>query len=229
MALAKDGGDCIMDKQYVVIGWGDIASLICDHPQVAGYVRAPDFDHFRSNDTGAIIGNLDRAYHKGVIGVGKGTFKELRSKEWLNHGYNLGILVDPTASVSPRARIGQGSVIMPLAFVDGESTIGECTIIGPQSALRIATIGNYAHLAIQCKVLSRAKVGDFAFIGSGATIDEGVVIGSHAAIGGGTYVRENVPNRYLCYEKHNNKLQEVISLFPLTNEEKMRREKKHDR
>lgn len=210
-----------MDKNIVVIGWGQIAESLCEYPNVEGYVRAGNLEEIIESNTKEVIAHVDQEFHLGVIGIGKSTYKELRSKQWLDKGYKLGTLIHPTAYVSPKAQIGEGSVIMQFAFVDDKSVIGKCSIIGPQSALRAAEIGNYCHLAIQTKILSNAKIEDYVFIGSGAVVLENKTIGVYSVVGANSTVSLDIPPRHIYIEKSKKSyLRKIDRVYPLTNEEK---------
>ena len=210
-----------MVRSIVIIGWGQIADLLCEHPDVVGYVRQ-DLERIIDAKTGRIVGRVDPDFHVGVIGIGKSTYKERRSKQWLARGCKLGTLIHPTAYVSPKAQIGKGSVVMPLAFVDDKSRIGRCTIVGPQSALRVASVGNYCHLAIQVKVLPYSKIRDYVFVGSGSTILENIVVGQFSVVGAGSTVATNIPPRHKYIQEAYAGVTEIRSTYPMTHKEKVK-------
>jgi len=210
-----------MVKNIVIIGWGQIADLLCEHPNVVGYVQGDNLEEIIDVNTRQVIGKVDPTRHLGVIGIGKSEYKEASSNQWLEKGYKLGILIHPTAYVSPKAQIGAGSVVMPLAFVDDKSTIGRCSIIGPQSALRVATVGNYCHLTIQTKILPNAKIEDYAFIGSGAVVLENKTVGKSSVIGANSTVSFDIPAGHIYYGKSKEAcLRKIDKAYPLTHREK---------
>jgi len=210
-----------MPKNIVVIGWGLIADLLCEHPDVVGYVKADDLEKIIDANTKKVIAHVDPEFHRGVIGIGKCEYKELRSKQWLAKGYKLSTLIHPTAYVSPKAQIGEGSVVMPLAFIDDKSVVGRCSIIGPQSALRVATVGNYCHLAIQTKILPKAKIEDYVFIGTGAVILENKVVGTASVVGANSTVSSDIPANHIYIEKmKGDYLRKLDRTYPLTCKEK---------
>lgn len=210
-----------MSKNIVVIGWGQIAEVLCEHPDVVGYVKAEKLEEIINAETGQVVGTVNPDFHLGVIGIGKSEYKVLRSNQWLERGYKLGKLVHPSAYVSPKAQIGDGSVIMPLAFVDNKSVVGNCTIIGPQSALRVATVGNYCHVTIQVKVLPNAVLEDYVFVGSGAVILENKKVGMSSVVGANSTVSEDIPPKHIYLEKCTEPcLRRIDKAYPLTHREK---------
>ena len=210
-----------MVKNIVIIGWGQIAELLCEHEDVVGFVKGDNLEEIIDVNTKLVIEKINPDFHLGVIGIGKNKYKEVRSNQWLEKGYRLGVLIHPTSYVSPKARIGEGSVIMPLAFIDDKSIVGRCSIIGPQSALRVATIGDYCHLTIQTKILPNAKIEDYAFIGSGAVVLENKKVGMSAVVGANATVYFDIPPEHLYIERSKDyKLEKIKKDYPLTHEEK---------
>ncbi len=62
--------------------------------------------------------------------------------------------IHPLASVSPKAKLGDGIEIGPYAFIDDDVTIGDGTIIHPH-----ATIFQYVTMGKNCEVFPGAVVG----------------------------------------------------------------------
>ncbi len=212
-----------MDKKgIVVIGQGKISRSISKFPGVIGYVKIDEMKKVLSPDNSEYLFDVDPENHFGVIGIGKTIYKEIRSKEWKDLGYKLGVLIHPSSFVDERALIGEGSVIWPLCYIDDGSTIGECTTIGPQCAVRGAKIGNYCHLTIQNKILPESSLEDFVFLGAGATILEKVSIGKGSVVGANSTVLKNIPERMIYYEKKEGRTKNIVEglYYPLTDLEK---------
>ncbi|HID22131.1 MAG TPA: hypothetical protein EYP14_06985 [Planctomycetaceae bacterium] len=91
--------------------------------------------------------------------------------------------VHPTAVVSPRARIGEGTVIGANTFIDQDVTIGPGCVVSPN-----VTILRYTTLGARCRVHAGAVLGDvpqdinyqgvrsYVRIGNDSVIREGVTI-----------------------------------------------------
>lgn len=102
-------------------------------------------------------------------------------------------LVDPTAVVSPTARLGAGTQVFWHASIGPLSRLGQHVLLGPG-----ATVGHDTVLGDTVCVLQGAHIaGDVtieeaALIGIGAIISQGVRIGEGARIGGGAVVARPV-------------------------------------
>ncbi len=209
-----------MDKEIVIIGHGEIAKSLCFFPGVLGYVRTDEMNVIRNPLTDGLLGIVDKWRHRGVIGIGKPTYKEERLEQWLSKGYMLGKLIHPSSYVDPRVSIGEGSCVWPFSSIDGKTSIGRGTMIGPHGIIHHSTIEDYCHVTMRCTILPRSKIGSKAFIGSCSTILEGVEIGMGSAISANSSVRKNVGQRVLYFrEKLKRPLADEI-YYPLTTAEK---------
>ncbi len=102
-------------------------------------------------------------------------------------------LVHPSASVSRRARIGAGVIVLNNAVIGSEAEIGDFSVIFPN-----ATIGHDSRLGAGVTVGPGAgvsgfvTVGDGAYLGSGCRIRERTQIGGKALVGIGAVVLGDV-------------------------------------
>jgi UDP-perosamine 4-acetyltransferase len=104
-------------------------------------------------------------------------------------------LVHPSAVISPTARIGDGSVICPLALVNTEAELGRAVIINSSSVVgHNARIGDGAHVGPGVVLTGAVQVGARTFMGSGAVAIPGVQIGADATVGAGAVVLREVPD-----------------------------------
>ena len=114
---------------------------------------------------------------------------------WMEQGV---LLVDPnTTYISPLARIGAGSVVLPGCFFNGRTRVGEGCRIGPNAFLQDADIGDGVTVnssqIFESSVGAGTTVGPFAYIRPGCQVGEKARIGDFvelkkAQIGDGTKV-----------------------------------------
>ena len=108
--------------------------------------------------------------------------RQLRARinsEWLRLGVTM---VDPdTTYVDATVRLAPDVSLFPGAILQGRTTVGEGSEIGPGCRLLDCTVGAGAVLesttARNARIGDHARVGPFAVLEPGATIDSGVVTG----------------------------------------------------
>ena len=103
-------------------------------------------------------------------------------------------IVDPSAVVSERAALADGTQIFAKAVVNIGSRIGANTVINTGTIVEHdCDIGDHVFVAPGAVLAGGVHVGHQAFIGMGAVVLPGLSIGEGAVVGAGAVVRETVP------------------------------------
>ena len=132
-------------------------------------------------------------YDEAIISIGS---CEIRKKvvEGLNVG-KYATSVHPSAVVSPRATIEEGSVVMQGAIVQSCAKIGKHCIVNTGASVdHDCEIGDYVHVAPHATVLGGVKVGEGSWIGAGAVVKQYITVGKNCMIGAGAVVLHDVPD-----------------------------------
>lgn len=108
-------------------------------------------------------------------------------------GARLATVVSPRATVSPSARIGNGTIILHHALVNADAVIGENCIINTGAIVEHdVSIGSNVHLSTGAIVNGSVIVGDGTFIGSGTMAANNIAIGKNVIIGAGSVVIRSI-------------------------------------
>lgn len=116
----------------------------------------------------------------------------------------------PSAIVSPRASIGNGTVVMQGAIIQSCAEIGNHCIVNTGASVgHDVQIGDFVHVASHATITGGAIIGEGTWIGAGAVIRQGVHIGSWTMIGAGSVVVEDIPDGVVafgnkCIVRHKN-------------------------
>lgn len=132
-------------------------------------------------------------YDEAIISIGS---CEIRKKvvEGLKVG-KYATSVHPSAVVSPRATIDEGTVVMQGAIVQSCATIGKHCIVNTGASVdHDCEIGDFVHVAPHATVLGGVKVGEGSWIGAGAVVKQYVTVGENCMIGAGAVVLHDVPD-----------------------------------
>lgn len=112
-------------------------------------------------------------------------------------GANLPVVVSPYAIVSPRARIGAGTIVLHAAVVNAGAEVGCNCIVNTRALIEHgASVGDHCHLATGAILNGDASLGAGAFLGSNAVVRHGASVGREAFVRMGELVKSNLPAGY---------------------------------
>lgn len=115
-------------------------------------------------------------------------------------GTALPNLVHPNAYLSPRARLGRGSVLYPGCVVMPGCVIGDGVLVNAGVTIgHDATIADFCNLNPGARLGGRVVLREGVFVGMGACLRERVMVAEYAVIGAGSVVLKDVPPNSTCY------------------------------
>lgn len=156
-----------------------IEGLIDDNPEVNELLGHPVF-HQR-NDLSPLI-----------ISIGNNQIRR-KIAEQLN--VEFGMVIHPSAIVSPKATIDVGTVVMQGAIIQSCAQIGKHCIINTGASVdHECIIGDYVHISPHATLCGNVQIGEGSWIGAGTVILPGVKIGKWSIIGAGTVVTKDLPD-----------------------------------
>ncbi|MFO7695901.1 MAG: acetyltransferase [Anaerolineae bacterium] len=103
-------------------------------------------------------------------------------------------LVHPSAVISPRAELGEGCFVAPLAAVNAGAVLGKGVILNTAASVdHECRIEDFAQICPGCRLAGNVTVGLRAFLGTGAVAIPGVLIGEDSVVGAGSIVHRDLP------------------------------------
>jgi acetyltransferase EpsM len=103
------------------------------------------------------------------------------------------VLTHPTAVISPSAKIGSGTVIMPYCVVNASAAVGNHAILNTGTVIEHDTIlSDYVHVSPKAVLTGGVVIGEGTQIGAGASVIPGIQIGSWSTVGAGATVIRHV-------------------------------------
>src|SRR5690606_26719765 len=103
--------------------------------------------------------------------------------------------VHPSANVSRRSSIGEGSVVMAGVSINSSVVIGKHAIINTNASVdHDCVVGDYVHISPNAAIAGIVEIGEGTHVGIGASIIQGVTIGKWCTIGAGAVIIKDVPD-----------------------------------
>lgn len=191
----------------ILIGAGGHANACIDvieqHDQfrIAGLVGMPGEMHTQHLGYTVIATDNDlpqliKEYQYAFIAVGQIQSPDSRIRLYQQAtqlGFQLPVIIAPTAHVSRHAIIGAGTIVMHGAIVNAGARVGVNCIINTRALLEHdATVEDHCHISTGAILNGNATVGTGSFVGSGCIIKEGVTLGKGCMVGMGLTVRHSL-------------------------------------
>ena len=199
--------------KLAIIGAGGHARMVADAAALAGYTPGfvlPDGSPEGSLtiiDGYLVLGtdeNLpDIACERQlVVGIGdnwrRGKVAE-HIRSTVPHAV-FAVVVHPDATVSARAVLGEGTVVMPQVVVNPGVRIGShCVLNNGALVGHDNVVGDYVSLAPGAVTGGTVNIGKYTAICIGATVLHNISIGAHSVIGAGALVTKGVLDDIIAY------------------------------
>lgn len=164
-----------MSKGILIIGAGDHGRVVAEVAKACGYEKV---DFIDDNNPAAIgktedLKCLKREYSDGFVAIGSPQIREKMQRKLLEYGYEIPVLIHPSAYVSPSAGIGIGTVVEPMAVINTNTTIEEGCIIGIGSRVdHEAHIGKFSHVNTGAIVMAYGIVPGYTKVDAGQVIKD---------------------------------------------------------
>lgn len=196
-------------EKIIILGKGGHASSVVDaienegKYEIVGYI-VNEIDEIEDKKY-SIIGrdeDLIKIYQNGIhnaaIGIGflgKGVLRNKLYQTLKEIGYSLPIISDPTAVISKKANIQEGTFVGKGAIVNAGAEIGKMCIINTGAIVEHdCRIGEFSHIAVGAVLCGEVNVGKNTLVGANATVIQGRTVGDRCIVPAGKVIRKNVFN-----------------------------------
>lgn len=130
-----------------------------------------------------------------IISIGNNRIRKMLAEK-LTARYLTAI--HPSAIISPRATVGEGTVVMHGTIIQTSATIGRHCIINTGASIdHECSIGDYVHISPHATLCGNVSVGEGTWIGAGSTIIQGIKIGRWSMVAAGATVTRDIPDGVL--------------------------------
>ena len=132
-----------------------------------------------------------------IVAVGEPANRKALYERTVGGGYRLGVIVHPTAVVSPTATLKPGAVVKDSVSISSGAVIGENVYINGISLIgHGVVIGAHSQISSHVVIAGNTTVGTGVYVGISACIRDHIEIGDGAVISMGAAVMKSVrPHR----------------------------------
>lgn len=151
-----------MKKSLLILGAGEFGAVTKEIAEMIG-----GYEEIAFLDDNAVhaVGKLDDfalfsgKFTDAVVAIDDAFLRMRYISQLKQAGFTIPTLIHPRAYVSPSARIGEGTIIEPLAIVHTASVIGVSCILSVGATVNHhATVCDYAHISCNSTVMCNTMV-----------------------------------------------------------------------
>jgi acetyltransferase EpsM len=103
--------------------------------------------------------------------------------------------IHAAAIISPRAAVGEGTVVMSNVSVNVHSTIGRHVILNTNCSVdHDCVVEDFVHISPNAALAGNVKVGEGTQVGIGACVMQNITIGKWVTVGAGAVIIRDVPD-----------------------------------
>lgn len=194
--------------RLLILGAGGHARVLAETALAQGNFSQITFldDFFASRDRCIdlpVIGTLDlvnrfetlKSFPYAIVGIGD----IVTRLHWLRFitgiGYQVPVIVHPTAWVSPSASLGGGSVVFAHSCLQANAHAGLGVILNTGSSVdHDSLVADGSHICPGAHIAGDVRIGSRCLIGTGASIKPQVTIGNDVTVGAGASVVHDLPD-----------------------------------
>lgn len=175
-------GKVVLDLALACEEWDEISFL--DGAKVGenilGYNVVGNFNEYKVFNT---------EYTHAIVAVGNNDLRLRLIEKLIEVGYDVPVLIHPSAVVSNTSEIGVGTVIMPQAVVNISSKIGKGCIVNTGVIIEHdCIIDDGVHLSPGAVLGGAVSIGSKSWVCLGAKVINNIKIGSSVIVGAGAVV-----------------------------------------
>lgn len=158
-----------------MIIWDDNPKIL----ELQGYPVSKPIDGYSNKQMVVAIG--DNIIRKRIVSI--------------RNEYDFFTAIHPSSSISRRAYIDVGSVVMSGVSVNSSTIIGKHCIINTAASIdHDCVIEDYVHISPNATLCGNVSIEEGSHIGAGSVVIQGKKIGKYCTIGAGAVVITDVPD-----------------------------------
>lgn len=192
----------------LVLGTREFAVEIADVAEQAGYRVAGFVENWERGRCAEPLEGLPvhwiddvgelAATHVGICALGTTSRGEFVAQA-AERGLPFVTVVHPSAHVSGKSSVGEGSIVGVGSIVAAHTRLGRHVIVNRGCLIGHHTVvGDFVSIMAGANVAGSCRIGERTYIGMGAVVLDHLTIGSESIVGAGSVVTGDVPDNVLA-------------------------------
>jgi len=109
-----------------------------------------------------------------VVAIGDNLNRKIEARNLEREGKRFGVAIHPFTFVSPKAKIGEGTVICAGAVIQADAVIGKHCIVNTCASVdHECVLQDFVHIAPGAHLCGGVQVGEGGFVGTGVCLAPG--------------------------------------------------------
>ncbi len=109
-----------------------------------------------------------------IVAIGDNSVRKKEALELARQGKSFGVAIHSFSFVSPKAKIGEGSVVCAGAVIQADAVIGKHCIINTGASVdHDSVLQDFVHIAPGAHLCGGVNVGEGGFVGTGVCLPPG--------------------------------------------------------
>jgi sugar O-acyltransferase (sialic acid O-acetyltransferase NeuD family) len=139
--------------------------------------------------------NIRGKFSDAAVGIGDNVKRAKLLTNLQQLGFNLPVVVHPTAAISPHTNIGKGTVVFAQTVVNIGASLGVGCIVNTGAKIDHDCVLEAAvHISPGVSLAGGVSIGACSWIGVGTSVKQLIVIGRNVTVGIGSAVVKNLPD-----------------------------------
>lgn len=149
-----------------------------------------------------------------ILAIGDVAGRRKIAENILAQGGKFLTFIHPSAQVCRSAKIGQGVIIFPFAYVGANSNVGDFCFINLHAACgHDVKLGAFSELAPYSVVAGGCQTGEECFLALHAVVAPKVILGNRVVISQGSATQKNQPDDSLVVGVPGKRLRKIGNMF----------------
>ncbi len=191
-------------KKLAILGAGGHGKVAAEIAEKQGWDKIDFYDvswpDLKQSGDWYIVGDetqffkCNADYDSIFVAIGDNGIRREKLEQLQTIGCKAATLIAASATISPRASIGDGVLIAEGTCISVDTTIGDGVIINTGATVdHDCIIDSFAHICPGVNLSGSVRIGESSWIGTGSSIIPGITVGKMVMAGAGSVIINDIP------------------------------------